>query len=513
MSNLAMSHLKLLVRHRPLETEGVAEYLQHLALANGYRAVSEICQILNTSLIDIVASGQGKLQDVIHGRTHPISLRHFSGNHAGTLPYHNGSGVMGNARVCITCLNESDRLSNHWSEPLSVSCKKHAERLLDHCPACQRPIRRMDSQYRCRCGAYFADQQPMPTPAWEDRFFGLFAPWKKGPVNFGSTGAFINLEHNAASLLRRIIKRSGHFSAKAENTNGKSWLFSSDDAFIDSICQDRLHLASIVEKKFAQATSFKNEWEQCQTAIQLPPPEIINLIDDAHDWKSWTIPTPYGRHEKQVVTDGAKIIRQLVQEIGCSRVTAEQLLQDNTWSAALRAMASTQGSHGIEADLRNVFTDSVSVEALADSIGIPANWRGHFARRASDCLRVWPAMFRTWRIPKQHADKLVQNFKQCADLALPNALYPDGYIPIADISNGALSLQTWIQKHLESGTLQLTFERRFPLMKLTDFSIPARALAKFKFPWPMQQSIARSTRYPYPTNGLHFHEPEHAVLA
>lgn len=459
----------LLVRPHPAEFEAIPEYIQRLAKVNCFQTPSSLIALFGAPLHEIVAAGHQRLHAVIHGKAMLKSLRHANNRN------HERYGISQHARVCISCQRESDILNARWSNPLAISCAKHKEQLLDHCPSCMRPILRVNSQYQCRCGIYFKEANPIASPAWEQTFLEHFTPWAKtdqanSATNQGQRQELKDFELHTAIFLRKLLNAIREQVHVTHPTHNKARLFASDHALLEHLAND--DFAPLTEPP---STVFLfNRWQSLSETVRANAPKIVVQIGVNHrkiiDRRQQERDRLQQKLPQNVVTRG-KISRL----IRCTPTAAGKLLNDEVWCSNILARSNATPGTNLLDCLNKILLETDSVYEIAQSIGLPINWAAHFARTANDSIRLIPNVFKSWRIPMTTADNLKHQFDICRENAHPTKPYGDGYLHIGDISKSAIKQQQWIQDRLWQGKLPLAFKQPEKPALLSDFSIPLSA--------------------------------------
>lgn len=277
MNNPESSKPLLLVRPTPDAREGTIEYLQRLAKRNGLQRGKDIATLLGVPFSHILRHSPDKIRSVING-TDPVAslcLRASIRSIGGTV------GISSSARVCSSCLSESDILSANWSFPLSISCEKHKTVLLDKCPKCLSKIQRNLSHYRCQCGLDFREVNSQPAPQLENSYYELFAPWRIQSGVSASTTALLQVEALAGRITRRLIRarQQEQQIATFECTESPNWwLRSTDHRHLEKLCHNDESLAETTLRLFPRFTNTSTNLYACQTAaITVIEPRVLQI--------------------------------------------------------------------------------------------------------------------------------------------------------------------------------------------------------------------------------------------
>lgn len=481
MNNSPITRPLLLVRPHPAEFEAIPEYIQRLAKVNCFQTPSSLIALLGTPLHEIVAAGHQRLHAVIQGKAKLESLRHPNNRN------HERYRISQHARVCISCQRESDILNARWSNPLAISCVKHQEQLLDHCPSCMRPILRVHSQYQCRCGIYFKEAIPVASPAWERTFLEHFTPWAKpdqanSATNQAQRQELKDFELHTAIFLRKLLKSTREQVHVTHSTRNKARLFASDHALLE-------HLANNEFAPLTQPPStvfLFNCWQRLSETVRANTPKIVVQIGINHrkiiDSRQRERDRLQQKLLQNVVSRG-----RISRLIKCTPTAAERLLNDDVWCSNILARSNAAPDTNLLDCLNKILLETNSVSEIAQSIGLPIKWAAHFARTANDSIRLIPNVFKSWRIPLTTADNLKHQFHVCCENAHPAKSSGDGYLHIGNISKYSIKQQQWIQDRLWRGQLPLAFKQPEKPALLTDFSIPLSAfedlrIVNTKFP-------------------------------
>lgn len=452
-----------LIRPPSVPQEGIAEYLQRLAKANGLGSVSMICHLLQVTFTEIISSDHAKIQAVIHGEADAQSLKNAttSSRDQSQGPYP--------ARVCISCLQENDLLSSDWSKPLAISCQKHQKLLQDHCPCCFRLILSTESQYFCKCGQVFSELEPQPAPAWESIFREFFILRKMPTHQLRRLKNIDRMELLTAKLLRKIINASGKTRAVIGASLGKNRIFTSDHVFL--------------EKSAITHFDFSYLWETAP-------------------WLAEQLSHLQRQIERQNIDGSLNVSRA----IGCTINTASNLLKNPGWRIYIRKIGTaTLRPNSVVANLRSILDATYSMQEIFKTIGIPLHWEYHFGRFQKDVIKLIPTQFPAWRLPKWQCEHLELMLHRCRAEAQSVNDFPDGFLRISDIPPTSQKLQAWVQQQMMTGTLKLVYEDDSPRLRLIDFSIPVASLSEIPTHGNTKMRIKRLTRFPVSTQNSSCH--------
>lgn len=474
MCNFRQSEPLFSLRPAPVEREGVAEYIQRLAKINGYRTAGNVLAVLNTPLHQIVLAGHDKLRAVITGEAPLSSLQLGTCNSLAISPQPARSVVSKMARVCASCIKESDILDPSWSTPLAISCAKHNVRLLDKCPECTRPISRINSQYQCICGFKFQDVTPIASPVWEPLFHEYFRP-REVDLQHSCDCHFSCFEVHVARFIRRSIDAQG-VGRSSEVAINRCRLFSTDYSEIERLIEGRFRTATAWGSSNSPARTLMKHWRKIATIAA--EPKIITAITTERSAAKHRNIQQY-RQELRIMQDAEDSTSNLARQLNCHFKTAAALLRTSKWEEYVRTTAKLPSKESLLHCLQKVIGETCSMSEISQSIGLPVEWKGHFGRYSPDSIRLIPNCFRFWRTPISKATKLVKLFERCRKRAIPIVACESGYIRISDISNNAIDLQRWIQEELFDGHLPLAYEQSSRPKKLTDFSISASVLKPY----------------------------------
>ena len=501
-----------LIRPPAADGEGIAEYLQRLAKANGFRDAFSVCSLLKVPLNDIVVAGHSKLQAVIHGQEDAGSLRYLGRNHPAITPYRDQLGVSKNARVCISCLRESDFINHAWSEPLAISCDKHGERLLDHCPRCFRQILRTGSQYRCHCGLSFVELEPQSSPDWESKFNELFTPWRSMAPDVQQSACISRLELQTARYFRKIVNYAVVEGAPQKNARCKNRVYSCDYDFLDTVFAMDFDFKFFFEKTTSASRRYLTQWRKLSKLCDIPKPMIVLLIE--HEIKQMA----YENFQKAIKHSQnralkADSIENLIRILGCDARTATKMLRNDNWRFSIENANGDVSTSSFLDTVRSVVNRTYSIAEVFDLIGIPIKWKGHFYRSTHLAIKIIPDCFRAWRVPKLLIEDLLLQFNKCRELARPVSASTEGFIRISEIPSTSIQLQIWIQNQLRDGVLNLAFEDSSPKSTLVDFSIPLKELLSATLSRRVQLLASRLARYPEKTDEWSRRRTMHAIPA
>lgn len=438
MNEIARGTPVLLIRPKPVDNEDIPEYLQRLAKANALNSLSELTTIFKASLDQLAIAGHAKLQAVLQGRETLLSPFHSL-----QAARQTNSRLSRYARVCISCLKESDVLKGCWNAPLAISCRKHNERLLDHCPACHRLILRENSQYRCICGRPFSEFEPQVSANWEYKFNELFSPWHNSTRYDKCWSKFQRHETNSSIYIRKTITRSKTNFCLEDNKQSKNRLYSNNFELLEHLLSNKTDLAQHLSDFQLLSAEFLSKWHKLPSLDEKLAPKIIPLLDRAlHSESNFST---VNRRSEQIKIDKSFDVSNISRLLKISKAASIEL-----------------------------FESTYSISEIAHFIGIPSGWHSRFWRKAPEVIQITPRRPHTWRIQKSVIEPIVRNFNKCREDSLPTENYPEGYFRIKDITNKAFSLQQNIQNKLIQGELILAYEQAFPPRKLIDFSIPLR---------------------------------------
>ncbi len=244
-----------LVRPLPSANEGVVEYLQRLAKLNGFESSAAILELFPVPMQNIIDRGHNALQSVIHGHASPKTLRITCQADRppdqSLLPCRRFEA----ARVCPSCLRETDIIDSQWREFLSISCQQHQSLLLDQCPQCSRWIHREHSLYRCKCGLDFRDVDRPASPDWESHFYEIVAPWRAWGHLSCSATIIEKAEIVAARVVRQLINckhwNGDNWAPQLQASTKPWWLRTTDHQDIEDIC---------AAYKNSGRTAVKDDW-------------------------------------------------------------------------------------------------------------------------------------------------------------------------------------------------------------------------------------------------------------
>lgn len=400
----------LLVRPAPHPCEGVPEYVQRIAKANGFRSANEFAGLLGIRLNHIVKQREDRILAVIQGKADPDVLRMHTGNLQFLRSY--GGTALSSGRVCPHCLAESDILSSDWSLPLSISCPRHQTVLLDRCPRCHASIRRSDSLYRCRCGQDFRKIDSPPAPFWERQYFELFAPWRALPNLTACTADVSRLETLAGRITRRLLRQVWPENPEATDSRLDrlhSWIHSDDHTRLAAICRDEEALAETTLQVFPNFTPIlKNPYARLAAETAMPPPRILLLT------RQLQVERGVAQRRNRLEIREARKVRveahnRVAQSLGVPPSVVSRLLRIPAWLKAVRTLSGEPEASDILRCVHSCVTNTVSVKDWAQTLGVSVEFLSELRElRSPRMIRLPPKHFERWRIHKTLAEELGQ---------------------------------------------------------------------------------------------------------
>lgn len=437
----------LLVRPRPEESEGVAEYLQRLAKVNGFNTLYQMADTFGVPMGDMVASGHGKLRHVIQGMKPASSLKIQRDSRRGNYSQILSTGVLNKARVCCSCLKESDILDLNWSSPLAISCPKHRELLLDECPTCHRTIQRRASQYHCLCGQDFRELKTASSPLWEMRFYELFAPWRLHPDPEISKSAIFRAEMYTARLIDKLSEKETRHPNRL-----RGWIKASNHTALSDLMIDEVRLVSAVLDA-VPAQKFNCGWRPIATAASKHPPAIFQLMAwskrqlRAEKWIESLAHQKTKRDQSDSATNIAKVLN-------INWRTAKTLLRDPHRQYGLRQSIGASRDDSLLTCVNAWVNNTYSVADVTALTGLTGSWLEVFCK-IYRTERLDSPMFSTWRFPRNTIDEFLLGIDKCLRLGAPSSKTDDGHLPLGRLPAKGRSLQREVFRLVAKGSLPL----------------------------------------------------------
>ncbi len=437
-------HQPLLVRPHPEGSEGVAEYLQRLAHVNGFNTLRQMADIFGVPIGDLVASGHERLRHVIQG-TKPASSLKIKRDSCRRHSSHILSiGVHNKARVCCSCLKESDILDPEWSSPLAISCPKHQEMLLDECSICHRTIQRKASQYRCLCCQNFRELKTASSPPWEMRFYELFAPWRLHPDPEMSQSAIFRAEIYTARLINKLSETP---------TPLRGYIKASNHTDLSNLVFDELRLVSTVLDAVSARHLYRG-WRLITTAASKYPPAIFRLMDCSKR-QSRTEKRIEFLARKKAKLDQSDSITNIAKVLDINRKTAKKLLRDPHWQYRLRQSISASRSDSLLTCVNAWVSDTYSVSDVTALTGLTGSWLKAFCK-VYRTERLGGPVFRNWRFPRGAIDEFFQDIDECLQLGASSSETDEGHLPLERLPAQGQNLQHEVFRLVAKGCLPLT---------------------------------------------------------
>lgn len=168
----------LLLRPSKGEDESFLGYLTRLSTANHLTGRRALAKRLKLSEGELVTMEPSALQRLLLGDRSQADAHCERYRHAPELLLMRIDNCT-TTRICPLCFKEGRLHSTQWDRPLTIICPIHQLCLIDRCPSCRQPIsHRRAHIYVCTCGADWRKCPQSSKPAWLDRLYELFAPWR-----------------------------------------------------------------------------------------------------------------------------------------------------------------------------------------------------------------------------------------------------------------------------------------------------------------------------------------------
>lgn len=470
------SRQPLLVRPRPEGSEGVAEYLQRLAKLNGFNTLLQMTDIFGVPMGDMVASGHGKLRDVIQGVKPASSLKIKRDSRRRTSSHILSTAVLNKARVCCSCLKESDILDLEWSTPLAISCPKHRELLLDECPTCHRTIQRRASQYRCLCGQNFRELKTASSPPWEMRFYELFAPWRLHPDPEMPKSAIFRAEMYTARVIDKLSENETRPTSSL-----RGWIKASNHTALSDLVFDEVRLVAGVLDA-VPAREFYRSWRSIATAASKHPPAIFQLMAcSKRQSRAENLIESQARQKAK--NDKSDSITNISRVLDINWLTARKLLRDPHWQHRLRQSISASRGDSLLTCVNAWISDTYSVAEVIALTGLTGS-RLKFFCEVYRTERLVSPMFSTWRFPQGAINKFLQGIDECLRLGALSSEADEGHIPLGRLPAEGRMLQREVFRLVAKGSLPLIRGNIAPNdpVKFLGCSIPASEIKQLELP-------------------------------
>lgn len=464
----------LLVRPLPEGSEGVAEYLQRLAKANGFLTLRQMSDFLGVPIGDMVVSGHEMLRHVIQGMKPASSMKIKTDSRRGVVSQILLTGILNKARVCCSCLKESDILNFEWSSPLAISCPKHRELLLDECPTCHKTITRIASQYRCPCGQDFRELKTASSPPWEFRFYELFAPWRLYPNPEMSKSAIFRAEMYTARLIDKLSEKETRHPHSL-----RGWIKASNRTALSDLMFDEVRLVSAVLDAVPD-TNFKCGWRPIVTAASKHPPAIFQLMA----WfKRQSKAEKRIKYEarKKAKRDQSESLTNIAKILDVSWNAARRLLRDPNWQHRLRQTIRASRGDSLLTCVNAWVSNTYSVADVTARTGLTGPWLKVFCEVYRTEHLGSPA-YSTWRFPRGTIDEFLQGFDECLRLGAPSSDTDEGHLPLVCLPAQGQNLQREVFRLIAKGRLPLIRGNIAPHdpVKFLDCSIPASGIKQLE---------------------------------
>lgn len=487
------NQLPLLIRPRAEESEGVAEYLQRLAKANGFNTLLEMLDLFGVPLNDIVASGHEKLRNVIVGNAPASSLKIEKNSRRGISPHVDFAGVFARARVCCSCLNESDVIACEWSKPLSISCAKHFESLLDFCPVCNRKIERKASQYRCLCGQKFGELRKLPSPPWEERFYELFAPWRIYPDHEDSEVAIVRAEIYTARVINKLIESAS--PTKCLEHSLRNWVSTAHHNRLSGILSDEAKLGSAIWN-VVPSKQVNRGWRPIASEACERMPLVFELMDGHR-----RLLNIESRREasdiRKIKSAYADSVTNIAKVLEIDWRTANQLIGDKRWQRELRRSIKAKRLDSLLICVTRWKDNTYSVDEVRKLTGLDGTWLKTFCEiYRTD--KLGSRRFSVWRFPKESVDRFMHGVERCVQSANAHFNVADGYLPLKQLPKEGGALQHSILGLVAEGSLPLiqqNYESQVSV-RLLECIAPARAIDQFEYPSWQKARLRALIQYP-----------------
>lgn len=466
--------VKLLLRPAIEPSEGMAEYLQRLAKANGFPSLYLLLNSIGVPLNDIVVCGHEKFRAVIEGESPATSLKIPRITKGGISPQTHLDGVFGNARVCCSCLRNTDVLDSAWSDPLSIVCSKHGEVLLDKCPRCSRALKRQYSQYQCACGQDFKTVTSPPSPPWVTRFYELFCPWRIKPPEDTTRSEILRAEIWAARLVRELLQ-----TVTAEVPAGsKAWLYTSEHKILAELCLDDDLLESAVTIKIKSLINLLRYWERKIAGYCGQRPAVFETLNVIR------ARTRAARQESALLRrrqflKTADTWTNIGTCLGITIKSAGKAIRDPAWQVALRHSTQSLPNDSLFDCVNRWVSSTYSLDEVRALTGLSGGWLKPF--KALYITRLGSSSYSTSRFFKDPVDRYAKGLAICLELGKEISNEKKGIIRIRDFPEHGLKLQEKILKLVADGALPIIGEANSNgSVCLLECGIPAFAVLRLQ---------------------------------
>lgn len=479
-------YLKMPIRPHAEESEGVAEYLQRLAKANGFNSVRPVLDFIGAPLNDIVVAGHEKLRNVISGKSPTSSLKTSKLTKGIPSPAHRNLGVSSTARVCCSCLRQSDVIAAEWSRPLSIICSIHNEILLDKCPNCERKIVRHESQYQCKCGQMFKDVSTALSPPWLDRFYELFAPWKQYPPSGVEQSTIIQADTFTSRLINRLLTIS---RGDSESRFGfAAWIDVSDLDILEDLCHNSTKLDEIIQKlKHIDNICFS--WEHRIISLCHEMPLVLQAFEVSRK-RSGLL------HRKNRLTE-TLIASNISDILKVSHRIAISLIRDISWQGKLRKSINSNPGDCLLTCVNKWVKNTYSAEEVKTLTGLSGHWLYTFFNDFKTS-QLGTSLYITWRFPKDPIDQVISGIQRCLEFGKEFIKNCDGFIPLNSFPKQGEVLKKHTFQLVIDGSLPLVpaMEKSSTFPGLLDCVVPASAIELFQPDRFMRVNFPSLIQYP-----------------
>lgn len=387
-----------LVRPLPVPGEPSQEYLQRVAHRNRLAGVVDYMRLFGTTYSELATLPPAHLHSVFSGEdiANFIGARSRRPPHVSTLIR---QGISTFARVCSSCLRESDILDPTWCLPLSISCPRHNCFLIDRCPVCSKFISRMNSQYRCACGFAFTCTEPEAAPTWAAHFISAFAPWRSQDNSNPAIETFISLEFGMVRLIRdlTVIGETCSMPRSNKSTYLRKYWLSADE--VETIGRLMSEWPTALTGALADAMTVSKEKRKYWKNISSTSVEIAKFFEIAREAANTQrmIVAKANRRSRALTADSTS---NLIRELEIDERTAGRLIEDQHWKNKVFELAGYPSGGSLISAVRTVVKATIPFKKAIEELRSPKMLlaailqRGYlpyfrYGKRYSN-IRLWP---------------------------------------------------------------------------------------------------------------------------